>query len=142
MRRNFEELRSFLHAHYPALAEAKSIRGELYPPPPMAQAMATIGSYAQVGGLVSVFLGSFIFDRLGVPEPFFVPAMRRNPVATIVGLTVASSFCGSLSATGAFEVSIDGEVVFSRLAGEGQYPTGPQLLREFEKRGLRSVRST
>ncbi|CAN0491840.1 unnamed protein product [Ectocarpus sp. 12 AP-2014] len=142
MRRNFEELRSFLHAHYPALAKAQSIRGELYPPPPMAQALATLGSYAQVGGVASVLFGSLIFDRFGVPAPFFVPVMRRNPMATIVGLTVANSFCGSLLATGAFEVSIDGELVFSRLAGEGQFPTGALLLREFEKRGLRSVRST
>ncbi|CAM9105872.1 unnamed protein product [Pylaiella littoralis] len=138
MRRNFEELRSFLHAHYPALAEAKSVRGELYPPPPFAQSLATFGSYAQMAGVAITLGGSLIFDKLGIFEPFFVPVMRRNPMPTIVGLSFVNYFCSSLSATGAFEVSIDGEVVFSRLAGEGNFPTGKLLLSELEKRGLRS----
>lgn len=141
MRRNFEELRSFLHVHYPALAEAKSIQGELYPPPAIAETLATFGSYAQMAGVAMTLGGSLIFDKLGAPQPFFVPAMRRNPMPTIVGLSFVNYFCSSLLATGAFEVSIDGDVVFSRLAGEGNFPTGRLLMSELEKRGLRSVRN-
>lgn len=140
MGRKFEELRAFLHVQYPALAEARSVRGELYPPPPRAQALATFGSYAQMGGIAAVTLGGFIFDKLGAPEPFFVPAMRRNPVPTIIGLTVLNSVCSSGLATGAFEVYVDGEVVFSRLEGDGSFPTGRLLVSELEKRGLRRER--
>lgn len=136
MGRKFEELRTFLHVQYPALAEANSVQGELYPPPPKAQALATLGSYAQMGGIAVVTLGGFIFDKLGAPQPVFVSAMRRNPMPTIVGLTLFNSFCSSGLATGAFEVSIDGEVVFSRLEGDGSFPTGRLLMSELEKRGL------
>lgn len=140
MRRNFEELRSFLHAHYPALAKAKSVQGELYPPPAFAQTLATFASYAQMTGFAILLGGSFIFDKLGVVQPSFVSVLRRNPLPTFVGLFFLNSACSSFSTTGAFEVSIDGEVVFSRLAGEGNFPTGRLLLSEMEKRGLRSVR--
>lgn len=142
MGRKFEELRAFLHVQYPALAEANSVRGELYPPPPRAQALATFGSYAQMGGIAAVTLGGFIFDKLGAPQPAFVASMRRNPVPTIIGLTFLNSFCSSGLATGAFEVFIDGERVFSRLErGDGSFPTGRLLVRELERRGLRSARS-
>ena len=142
MGRKFEELRAFLHVQYPALAEARSIQGELYPPPPQAQALATFGSYAQLGGIAAVTLGGFFFDKIGIPQPAFVASMRRNPVPTIIGLTFLNSFCSSGLATGAFEVFIDGERVFSRLErGDGSFPTGRLLVSEMEKRGLRSARS-
>lgn len=137
MGRKFEELRTFLHEQYPALAEAKGVQGELYPPPPQAQALATFGSYAQLGGIAAVTLGGLIFDKLGAPQPAFVSAMRRNPIPTIIGLTFLNSFCSSGLATGAFEVFVDGERVFSRLEGDGNFPTGKFLMGEMEKRGLR-----
>lgn len=138
MGRKFEELRAFLHMRFPVLAEANSVRGELYPPPPQAQALATFGSYAQLGGLAAVTLGGLIFDKLGAPQPALVASMRRNPVPTIIGLTFLNSFCSSGLATGAFEVFVDGERVFSRLErGDESFPTGTFLLSELEKRGLR-----
>ncbi|CAM9817563.1 unnamed protein product [Hapterophycus canaliculatus] len=140
MRRNFEELRMFLHSHFPALAEARSVQGELYPPTAAAQALANLGSYAQMGGIAIALGGELIFDRLGVPQPFFVPVMRRNRMPTIVGLIVVNSVCSSFLATGAFEVFIDGELVFSRLES-GKFPTGAIMKRELEERGMRSVRN-
>lgn len=140
MRRNFEELRTFLHTHFPALSEARAIRGELYPPPPAAQALASLGSFVQIGGVAVTLGGSIIFDRLGFPEPFFVPALRRNPMFTILGLSMVNSMLGSLATTGAFEVYIDGELVFSRLES-GTFPRGGLLVSELEQRGMRSVRS-
>eukprot|EP00903_Cladosiphon_okamuranus_P009120 g8713.t1 len=127
----------------PHAPEARSVRGELYPPPPQAQALATFGSYVQLGGIAAVTLGGFIFDKLGAPQPAFVSTMRRNPVATIIGLTFLNSFCSQGLATGAFEVFIDGERVFSRLErGDGSFPTGRLLVSEMEKRGMRSARSS
>lgn len=138
MRRNFEELQAFLHQHYPILAETNSVRGELYPPPAMAQTLATVGSYLQMGGVAITLGGSLIFDKLGAPEPFFVPVLRRNPMPTVVGLSFVNYICSSFLATGAFEVSIDGEVVFSRIE-QGKFPPGELLRNALEKRGLRRV---
>lgn len=128
--------------NYPVLAETDSVQGELYPPPQLAQTLATVGSYLQMGGVAVTLGGSLIFDRFGVPEPFFVPIMRRNPMPTVIGLSVVNFVCSSFTSTGAFEVSIDGEVVFSRLEEKGKFPSGAMLLRELEKRGVRgAVRS-
>lgn len=141
MRRNFEELRSFLHDHYPALRQADTIRGELYPPPPMAHAIASAGSFLQMGGLAMALGGALIFDKLGLPEPFLVSVLRQNPLRAIVGITVVNSFCSSFLKTDAFEVSIDGELVFSRLEQRGKFPSGALIMRALEERGLRSAKS-
>lgn len=140
MRRNFEELQLFLHAHYPVLREADSIKGELYPPPPMARALATAGSYMQMTGVLAVFGGAIIFDKLGVPEVYPVPLMRANPMPAVVGLSVVNYVCSSFLATGAFEVTIDGELVFSRLE-EKNFPSGAVIMRALEERGVRSTRA-
>lgn len=135
MRRNFEELRKFLRSHYPALAAGDSIKGELYPVPPMAEAIANAGSLLQVGGVAVAFGGSAIFNALGVPEPAFVSTLYNHKVATLGVLMVVNSICGSFRTTGAFEVSIDGDVVFSRLE-EKIFPTGARLLEEFDAKGI------
>lgn len=140
MRRNFEELQLFLHAHYPVLREADSIRGELYPPPPMAQALAAAGSYLQMTAVAITLGGSIIFDKLGVPEVYPIPLMRANPMPVVVGMSVVNYVCSSFLATGAFEVTIDGELVFSRLE-EKTFPPGALIIRALEERGVRSTRA-
>ncbi len=140
MSRKFEELRNFLYYQYPELARANSVRGELYPPPPFARTLAALGSWTQLGGIAATLFGGVIFDKLGAPQPFFVPAMRRNPVPTILGLTLLNSYCSAFMQTGAFEVFVDGELVFSRLEGLENFPSGKLLVSEMEKRGLRSAR--
>ena len=142
MRRNFDELRTFLHLHFPVLAEADSIRGELYPPPAYAQTLATLGSSVQMGGIAITLGGAIIFGTLGVPEPFFVPVMRRNSVPTVIGLIVFNSVCSQFLQTGAFEVWIDDELVFSRLENKGKFPSGAVLISSLEKHGLRSTNNS
>lgn len=135
MRRNFEELRSFLHHHYPALKAADSIRGELYPPPAMADAIASAGSFMQMGGVALAVGGPFIFQTMGIPEPAFLPMLTNNKAAVIIGLVVVNSICSSFRSTGAFEVTIDGELVFSKIE-EKTFPTGARLMKEFDSRGV------
>lgn len=135
MRRNFVELRSFLHAHYPALEAADSVRGELYPITPTAEAIASAGSFLQIGGVAIAFGGRFIFNVLGVPEPWFVPMVTNNKAAVVIGLMFVNSFCASFRNTGAFEVTIDGDLVFSKFE-ENAFPTGARLLKEFDDWGL------
>lgn len=107
----------------------------------MAETLAMVGSILQMGGVAITLGGGLLFDKLGLPEPFFVPVMRRNSVLTVVGLSFINFFCGSFVSTGAFEVSIDGDVVFSRLEEKGKFPSGARLMRELEKRGIRSTSS-
>lgn len=135
MRRNFEELRSFLHQQYPALAAADSIRGEFYPPPPMAEALSGLGTFLQMGGVAVTLGGTYIFNALGVPQPPFVPFMQRNTAGVIIGLFFVNSVLSSFRATGAFEVTIDGELVFSRIQ-EKRFPTVEHLMKELDQRGV------
>lgn len=135
MRRNFEELRRFLHSHYPALAAADSVRGELYPPPPMAETLAALGTLLQMAGIALVFGGSLFFNMLGIPEPSFLPFLKRNTTTVVIGLFFLNSILSSFQATGAFEVLIDGELVFSKLR-EKAFPKVGQIMRELDRRGL------
>lgn len=111
------------------------MRGELYPPPRMAEALATFGTFLQIGGVALAFGGSTIFNALGIAEPFFLPFLKRNSTTVLVGLFFANSVLGSFRSTGAFEVLVDGEVVFSKLK-EGRFPKIQELTDELDKRGV------
>lgn len=101
----------------------------------MAEALATFGTVLQIGGVALAFGGSTIFNALGVPEPFFLPFLKRNSTTVLIGLFFANSVVGSFRSTGAFEVLVDGELVFSKLK-EGRFPKVQELMDELNKRGV------
>lgn len=107
------ELAKFLEGHYPELRG--KIEGGIYPPSKTAQIVSSFTGYAWFGGIALMLGGKAIFDAMGLPEPEFVSAMRNNQMMTVVGLFMLNNFGNSMLATGAFEIYLDGDLVFSKL---------------------------
>ena len=68
-----------------------------------------------------LILGSAIFKALGIEEPNFMKKIKENPMTFFCFLYAVNAFGSSYLSTGAFEVYIDGDLVFSKLQ-EGIVP--------------------
>merc|ERR1711871_638881 len=112
-----------------------SIHGENYPPPPYAHVASAVASSMQIGAVVLMIFGNQIFDMLGVPQPQFYKDMVENKMACFCGVFFMNSMANSLSTTGAFEVALDGKVIYSKLE-TGVMPNGRQIIEAMEGAGL------
>mmetsp|Transcript_1771 Transcript_1771/g.2781 ORF Transcript_1771/g.2781 Transcript_1771/m.2781 type:complete len:136 (+) Transcript_1771:373-780(+) len=125
MRRNFLELRSFLESRNSDLIGF--IDGENYPPPLSSQYIASATSLLFFGGLVLLMLGDQIFANLGIPEPDFYVYMKNNKMTSFGALFVLNNLGNSMLTTGAFEIFVNGDLVFSKLQ-TGRFPNGDELV--------------
>ena len=101
----------------------------------MAVQAAQLSQWAAIGLMVG---GSTLFNALGLPEPEWYEWMKENKVSTFVGVFFANSVANSMTATGAFEVAVDGRVVYSKLAS-GRMPTARDLVQSLEGIGLHAI---
>ena len=83
--------------------------------------------------------GQQIFDAIGIPMPGFVVEMNKNKPAVFLTLFVINTLGNSLNATGAFEVFLDDNLIFSKLQ-MGRFPTGPEIASAIEGFGYTAVR--
>lgn len=133
MKRNFVELQKFLTHRFPELTG--SIKGQTYPPPPHAETAVYLASLIQMSLLAAMFFGSKLFEMAGVPEPHVLKAVQENKMMTFMGTFILNSWANSLTATGAFEVSLDGQLVFSKLE-QGHMPTAREIIEALEQAGF------
>jgi len=138
MQGNFLKVKKFLEEHFPELNTEGSVTGSNYPPPPMALLLANILSYVQIFVVAVFFLGDSFWHYIPFVQspPEFYHAMKRNPIPFLFGifLIVPSIIQGHVS-TGAFEIALDGEIVFSKLES-GRFPEANDLFKAFVKAGL------
>ncbi|GJW05018.1 selT-like protein, partial [Tanacetum coccineum] len=102
-----------------------------YPPPLPKRLLAKVVPVFQFGVIGVVMAGEHIFPRLGfaAPPPWYY-SMRANRFGTISSTWLLGNFLqGFLQSSGAFEVSCNGERVYSKLR-EKRFP------REIELRDL------
>lgn len=70
-----------------------------------------------------VLMGEQIFASIGIPTPDFVKKMQESKWMYGVGVFfIGNNLRASILQTGAFEIKIDGELVYSKLA-TGAMPT-------------------
>lgn len=133
MKRNFLELQKFLERRYPSLIG--SIEGANYPPPPHAQVLMMVVGYIQMAVLILLFAGGLVFKTLGMEEPEWYKSMAENKLGTFATVFLANAVVGSMTATGAFEVTLDGELVFSKLQS-GRMPTADDIMARLTELGV------
>jgi len=126
MQRNFFQLKQFLEHNYPQLQGRVS--GGNYPPPQFAVYLAQIIGYIQIFAIAAVFLGDNIWDFIPFVNspPSWYYDMKNNGMAVFIFLFALSSIAGTLTQTGAFEIELDGEVVFSKIE-MGRFPSFEEL---------------
>lgn len=98
--------------------------GSTYPTPPLRAAIAKACSIAFLGALTLALAG---------PQMAFLPATVLNFIGQQRGMVIGAGFMlnmvgNSLSQTGAYEVSLDGNLIYSKLQS-GSVPTVEEMRR-------------
>ena len=136
MSRNYAQLHQFLEQNFPELEG--NIHGSNYPPPEFAEYASQLIGMLQIFAMAAVFMGDSIWQFIpfmnGQP-PGWWPQVKENPMLVVCALFMGNSIASSMTTTGAFEVLLDGVVVFSKLE-TGHMPSGPEIMLAFKGAGL------
>lgn len=136
MKRNFVELQNFLSQRYPELEG--SIGGETYPPPAYATLAVGFAGFVQMAAIALMFFGSKIFEVFGIPEPEWYDQVKNNKMMTFASVFMLNSMANSLTATGAFEVTVDGALAYSKLQS-GHMPNARDIVEAMDRLGFQST---
>ncbi|GAB4847513.1 hypothetical protein Ancab_026572 [Ancistrocladus abbreviatus] len=110
-----------------------------YPPSPPKRLLGKLAPVVQVGAIALIVAGDQIFPKLGIWPPPWYYTLRANRFGTISAIWLFGNFVQSfLQSSGAFEVYVDGELVFSKL-NEQRFP-GEIELRDLVGKRLTSSR--
>ncbi|KAL7557017.1 hypothetical protein ACA910_011085 [Epithemia clementina (nom. ined.)] len=127
---------NFLQEKFPELRG--KIEGANYPAPPIVEFLSHVVSIAQLIGLAWMLLGSSTFFRMvGLQRPpAWAATVQQNAIQIGIFLfLLLPQFLAKWTATGAFEVYLDGETVFSKLS-EGRFPKPEELIKAIASAGL------
>jgi len=133
MQRNYLQIKQFLEQEYPELRG--NISGGNYPPPPYVPFLQSLVTLLHVFTLATVFIGERIWTLIPFVRtaPSWYHDLKAYPMQTFVLIfLIIPSIVTSSGTTGAFEIILDDEVVWSRLE-TGRFPDGPMLLSIFRR---------
>jgi selT/selW/selH-like putative selenoprotein len=82
-----------------------------------------------------MFFGGSVFSMLGIPEPQWFVTLSNNKMNAFVASFFMNAMANSGLATGAFEVEVDGKLVFSKL-DTGRMPSAVDIVRGLEAIGF------
>lgn len=118
-----------MQQRYPGIV----VSGQNHPPTRMAVLASGLVTLAQTGTGAAIFLGDAILGALHVRAPdWYTVSFRENKVQTgALAWFVGSTVQQNLLATGAFEVSYDGVLVFSKTLS-GRLPSIPEIVTGVE----------
>jgi len=138
MERNYLEVKKFLEIRFPELKG--HISGGHYPPPGWAVKMLQVFSYLQVIILIFAVIGDVIwyFLYLNSPPSWYIVCKENKLQLFLFVFLIVPTILQSLLRTGAFEIILDGEIIFSKLS-LGNFPTGNELVELFVKAGFMSL---
>lgn len=126
----------FLVQNFPDLQG--NIHGSNYPAPEFALYAAQFVGILQMFGVAAIFMGDSIWSYVpfmnGVP-PSWWSDVKSNPMLAFGLLFMSNSIVNSMTVTGAFEIELDGVVVYSKLE-TGRFPEGPELIQAFKNAGF------
>ena len=134
MKKNFVQLRSYLIHRYPHMNG--HVHGQNYPISAPLSLLANIVGTAQTCSIIGLFMGERIFTGLlgmnQVPDWFMWA--KNNKIQVLGGLFVMNMIVQNMALTGAFEISCDGKLVYSKLE-TGRLPTMDDIFDGFERAG-------
>jgi len=111
------------------------VRGQNHPPTPAGQVAMSVAQVAQVLGTAFVFMGEQLLNMARVPRTPFVQNVLDNKIQVLGSSFLLSSVAQSIAKTDAFEVYVNGELVFSKLEKK-RMPTVDEIFRALADRGV------
>ncbi len=133
-------MREFLAGQYPSAFPERgiTITGENFPPPPFANMLVQLVGVVQLFAMATIFFGESVWriiPFLSRPPEFYYQ-MKENPImVAMILFLIVPSFVNSMVQSGAFEIELDGTLVYSKLQ-TGRMPTGQELIEVFNAAGL------
>jgi len=122
--------------------EQLEVRGAEYPPPVERAVLAQLVSYAQMATYGFVFFMDSIFEALKTSPPPLCVSMKDNKIGTLMFVWFAGNIVQTgLLSTGAFEITHDGQLIWSSLK-EKRLPNMEDLILAFEKTGVEFLPSS
>jgi selT/selW/selH-like putative selenoprotein len=101
-----------------------------YPPKPLNALLAKLLSYAQYAIMGLSFFGDWLFRQIGITPPALYNQLKEKKfVVIMVVMFLGNNIHNMLLSSGAFEVYLDNQLIFSKLA-TGRMPA-PQELEAF-----------
>jgi selT/selW/selH-like putative selenoprotein len=134
MQKYFQDVRRYIESNYPALSG--NIVGDVYPPPRHAVLFASLASYLWFAGILLIFGGSYIFQSINVREPRFVVWINENKIQTFMMLFLLNNVANSMLSTGAFEIYVDGNLIFSKLVHK-RFPSPQDIMEGMSAIGIK-----
>ena len=136
MQRNFLQVKQFLEQNFPELEG--NISGGNFPPPPHAFYLQNMLTFLHIVAVGFIFMGDTIWSFVPFVNspPWWYVKCKENAMQTLIVIfLVIPSMVQSQFTTGAFEITLDGVTLFSRIES-GQFPTAPQLIELFKNAGI------
>lgn len=124
------ELRNFLVQKYPQLQGA--VEGAHFPAPPVAGTIAAATQIMQMLAIPMLWFGDSLLSSIGMEMPaWFV----ENKMQVFLALFVANTFAQNMAQTGAFEIEVDGNIIFSKMK-EKRMPRIDEIVQGLKRLGI------
>mmetsp|Transcript_84 Transcript_84/g.109 ORF Transcript_84/g.109 Transcript_84/m.109 type:complete len:139 (-) Transcript_84:315-731(-) len=137
MQRNYLQVKQFLEENFPQLRG--NISGGNYPPPSWALHMLNLVSYVQMTAIALLLFGDSIWSMFSFEKPpeWYNTCKKNKMQVFMLTFLIIPTFLQSYVTTGAFEIMLNDEVLFSKL-DSGKFPTGDGLIKIFARYGFRN----
>jgi len=124
----FEEYAQLIHQRYPNI----HIEGDNYPPTVLKQTLSQVLGVVKIVLIIAIIAGQNPFQMIGMQTPSAFEWALNNKISACMLLFFLSNMVeGQLISTGAFEVSFNDRILWSRLES-GRVPQPEEVFRMIE----------
>jgi selT/selW/selH-like putative selenoprotein len=99
-----------------------AIEGGVHSPGALRAGAAKAISALLYAALAYLFVGPAALSAMGVTEPPWAVAARENKIALFAGYFVLNGVAAKLQSTGAYEVALNGKLLWSKISEGGVPP--------------------
>jgi len=125
-------MNSYLSNRFPTLL----INGSDYPVPAAKALLSKLVTLVQYALYALLFAGQMIFDKLGVTPPALYYRLVQNKVVSFfIIMIVVGNISSSFLATGAFEIQLNNQIIFSKLQ-TGRMPDIQEIENILRNQGI------
>jgi len=124
----FEEYAQLIHQRYPNI----HIEGDNYPPTVLKQTLSQVLGVVKIVLIIAIIAGQNPFQMIGMQTPSAFEWALNNKISACMLLFFLSNMVeGQLISTGAFEVSFNDRILWSKLES-GRVPQPEEVFRMIE----------
>ncbi len=121
-----------LRALFPTLV----VEGSTHSPGPLKEYASAALTYTGYAALAYMLLGAAALAPLGVVEPPWLAAQREARYPLVIAFFLLNQLGGGLKATGAYEATLNGQLIYSKLATNAVPSTAFLVQRIIDVTGL------